>query len=155
MRPRNTETKAIAPKILAESSEWYAKMFSTLNAGATFVLDSFPNFYAQTLSEMRGMFTQGELCMILDVLNGHGTILLTYGSAPGPAGHHITVSIADSFDLYPGMYQEKWDIKDKDDFINRINNLPRFFKVCLEVWAAGFWENHESTTPEEWSAPLL
>jgi len=155
MKPKSKELRSIAPKITSEAADWYAKMFQTLNAGATFVLDAFPTFYSQTLSEMRGIFSRGELCMIMDVLNGHGTLLLAFGTSSGLIGQHINLSIADSFDLYPGQYQDKWDIPDAQDFMRRLSERSRWQLVCLEIWAAGFWEQHESITPDEYCKDLL
>lgn len=153
MEKKSTETRAIAPKIRQGSAQFYERMFPSLNAGATWILEEFPALYGMTLAEMRGKFTRGELCMILDVLNGHGTILAYGGS--GLAGQHVGLSIYDSFRLYPGMYEEKWDVA-ADSLNGKLSECTRWQLVCLEVWAAGFWEEaHRDTSPDEWAKPLL
>jgi hypothetical protein len=154
LKPKNKKDRAIAPKITEEAAEWYSKMFQSLNAGATFVLDNFPSFYWHALSEMRGTFSRGELCMILDVLNGHGAVLL-YMSHPGGAGQHLLLSISDSFALYPGNYEEAWEIPDAKDFMRRLSERSRWQLICLEIWAAGFWEQHETVTPDEYCKQLI
>lgn len=154
MEKKQNKPIAVAPKIRAEAADFYAAHFPSLNAGATFVLDAFPTIFMATLAEVRGVFSVGELSMILDVLNGHGT-LLAYGGA-GLSGQYIVPSIADSFHLYPGAYEEKWGISDPDGFIQRLAGLTRAQALCLEIWAAGFWEKKYLDTPvEEYCKPLL
>jgi hypothetical protein len=139
MRKKNQDLRAIAPKITEDAAQWYEDIFPSLNAGVTFMLEATPHLYAQGLSEMRGMFSRGELSMILDVLNDHGT-LMAYGSPGGLAGQHITLSISDSFRLHPGSYEDKWGISDADGFVRRLVGLGRWHLVCLEMWAARFWQ---------------
>lgn len=153
MEKRSTEIRALAPKIQEQAADWYGRMFPSLNAGATWILGELPYIYDVTLAEMRGTLTRGELCMVLDVLNGHGSIL-AYGGH-GLAGQSLPLSIADSFRLYPGEYEGKWGVDEKA-MNEKLSRLTRWQLVCLEVWAAGFWEQaHKETTPDEWCKPLL
>ena len=143
MEKKTNDTRAIAPKIQGESAEFYSKMFPSLNAGATWILEEFPHLYRATLAEMRGKFTRGELAMILDALNGHGAIL-AYGGR-GLGGQHIRLSIYDSFELYPGMYEGKWSV---DKWLNdKLALLSRWQLTCLEIWAAGFWKGGYQNIP--------
>lgn len=142
---------SIGPKIGKGAADFYKEFFGKINPGATWVLEEFPHLFRITLVEMRGRFTAGELSMILDVLNGN--IMLASG-AHGLAGQHVLLSVADSFDLYPGMYEDKWDLE-KVDFLDKLGSLSRFQATCLELWAAGFWEKYQETTVEEYCKSLL
>lgn len=143
-----------APKIRQSAADFYAAHFPSLNAGATFVLDAFPTIFMATLAEIRGKFSLGELSMVLDVLNGHGTLLAFGGS--GLAGQYIVPNIEDSFRLYPGQFEDKWGIDNPEDFVNRLNSLTRAQSLCLEIWAAGFWEKkYMNTAVEEYCKPLV
>jgi len=156
MKKKNSDLRAIAPKIRQETAEWYENGFPSLNAGVTFVIESIPHLYQVALGEMRGMFTRGELNMILDVLNGHGA-LLAYSSPAGLVGQHITLSIVDSFKLYPGSYEDKWGIDDPKGFVDRLAQRSRWDLACLEIWAARFWEGDYDAPDavDRHCAPLL
>lgn len=146
--------KAIAPKIDERAAQWIADTFPTLNAGATWLLNEMPHLYAVTLHGLkeRCLFSSGELKMILDVLNGHGNLLAFGGT--GLAGQYIVLSIADSFKLYPGSYEDKWGIDDAAGFVDRLSDLTRWELCCLEMWAAGFWQNHETTNIDEYCGKI-
>lgn len=138
---KKAEKKAIAPRIQEATAEWIERMFPSLNAGATMILDAFPHLILSSLDEIKGKFSRGELMMMIDVLNGHGTVIC-FGSAP-LLGGYLHLSIFDSFRLYPGMYEEKWHIENKDDYLSRIASLTRAQLASLEIWIAGLWEKCE------------
>lgn len=127
--------KSIAPKIEASSADWISSMFPSLNAGATFILEAMPNIYRRSLYEIDGQFAENELIAILDILEEQGGKI----SAP-TAGRTLPFKIEDL-------------CRDNDEysesFSNRINDLPRIHLVCLEIWAASFWQQKEKTR-EEW-----
>lgn len=153
MKPKTQEKKAIAPKITSDAADWYGRVFPNLHSGATFILDAVPHLYAQSLAELRGRFSRGELGMIMDVLNGHSAVLVYLGS-PSLVGQHLDLSMADSFALYPGLYEDKWDIPDPQGFLARIAALCRWHRVCLEIWAAAFWQQHELLDLESYIGEL-
>ena len=127
--------KSIAPKIEHAAAEWISSMFPSLNAGATFILEAMPNMYRQSLSEIGSQFMDNELSAIIDILKEQGGKI----SAP-MAGRTLPLKIEDlcrDNDEYP------------ESFSNRINDLPRFHLVCLEIWAASFWQQKDKTR-EEW-----
>lgn len=143
-----------APKITDEAAEFYRKYFPvSFNASLTFVLDAFPSFYTRTLAEMRGVFSRGELGLILDVLNGHGMLLLSSHHAPALIGQHIALEIHDALCLTPGL-AETWKIDDIFGLMERINRLTIFQKICIEIWASGFWKYHNIEL-NEWIKPLI
>lgn len=123
--------KNIAPKIENGAAEWISSMFPSLNAGATFILEAMPDIYRKSLEEMN--FIDEELMMILDVLQDHGKTMCR-GSAD-MAGRYLPLKIADT---------------ENETLLNHINDLPRFSIVCLEIWAANFWQQGGNKTKEEW-----
>jgi hypothetical protein len=100
-------------------------------AGALYVIDAFPALYQRTLADMRGIFSEAELSLILDIHNG---TLLT----PGIAGQHIGIAVRDSIELDGS--DKKWDI-DGLSMIGKVEQLPIFSRACLELWAVGYWES--------------
>lgn len=129
--------KNIAPKIENGAAEWISSMFPSLNAGATFMLEAMPDIYRQSLAEMN--FDNDELVIIIDVLKDHNKTMCK-GSA-SMAGRYLPLKIKDAC--------RDHDHDDPESFPFRINNLPRFHVVCLEIWAANFWQQKEKTR-EEW-----
>ena len=123
--------KNIAPKIENGAAEWISSMFPSLNSGATFILEAMPDIYSKSLEEMN--FIDEELMMILDVLQDHGKTMCR-GSAD-MAGRYLPLKIADT---------------ENETLLNHINDLPRFSIVCLEIWAANFWQQGGNKTKEEW-----
>ena len=98
--------------------------------------------YQESVNSARQKFTPGELSMMLDVMNS------TYVDAIS-VGHGLTANIRDAFALDPGMYEEKWDIKDPKAMVEKLNGLPPFHLSCLEIWANSYWYGDEfSETPD-------
>jgi hypothetical protein len=94
--------------------------------------DCFAQLYIESASELRKRFSRGEIGMMIDVMNG--TMLDERFS-----GESLIVNVLDSFDLYPGMYEEKWDIE-KDSFLKKLLPLSPFERTVLETWVVDFWE---------------
>ena len=125
--------KPIAPRISDKAAEFLSKSFRSLNAGAEYVIDSFPVLYTRTLYELKfrltNKLTRGELSLIIDIFNA--TALTS-----SLAGQHIIASVEDGCDL-DGL-DEKWDIR-KIKLTEKLKSLPIFSLACLEIWANGFW----------------
>jgi hypothetical protein len=155
MRSKDTRKEvAVSPKIDSATAAFYDENFPSRNAGVACAIEILPPLYRSALAEMRGRFSAGELSMILDVQNGSAAIMV-YGQG-GLAGQHLPLSLADSFHLYPGAYEEKWQIADPQGFLARVAALTRFQVAALEIWAAAFWEKHLDSTPvEDYCAQLL
>ncbi len=78
--------------------------------------------------------TPGELSMLLDIYNG--TALM-----PGTIDRNaLDLQVRDSFDLYPGMYEEKWRT-DRTVMLGKIAGLSDWQAVCLQIWAVEFWSS--------------
>jgi len=88
---------------------------------------------SQACDMARRKFTRGEQSMLIDIFNG--TAL-----TPGILGQHLAAQIEDSFRLYPGIYEEKWGVNEKE-MIDKIKiiSLDPVSAVFLELWAVGFW----------------
>ena len=146
--------KAIAPPISEASAKFYADQFTTLNYGTTYTLDSFPVLYQHTLHDLKGVFSEPELMLMIDVFNA--TALM-----PQLAGQHFEIQVRDGIEL-DGL-DEKWKI-DKEALLKKIEALPIFSIACLEIWANGFWYADEKTRAKkdlsgkefkEWVRPLF
>ena len=132
--------KAMAPRVPESAIEFYQQHWSSANGAAEWVLGSFPGMYHAALAEIRGRFSAGELSMLIDVANG--SALLIYSGA-GVVGSNLILSVDDSFRLYPGQFEEKWQIEWKP-MMAKMESLTRFQLTALEVWAGSFWEgDHE------------
>jgi hypothetical protein len=125
--------KAIAPHISEASAKFYAEIFANLHTGATYALDSFPPLYRRTLQDLKGIFLEPELMLMIDVFN---STALT----PALAGQHLEIQVADGIEL-DGL-DEKWKV-DKEKILKKISALPLFSAACLEIWANGFWYANE------------
>lgn len=91
----------------------------------------FLSVITQAMDMARRKFTRGEQLMLIDIFNG---TMLT----PGILGQHLTAQVEDSFDLYPGQYEEKWKV-DRKEMVEKIASLDPATSVFLELWAVGYW----------------
>lgn len=124
--------KKIAPMITDWSAAFYEETFKNLNAGSMFVLDAFPTLYKRALFDLKGIFTRGELCLMIDLFNG---LILT----PQIAGQHIAIEVKDGIELE--SLDKKWEVN-KDEILVKLEGLDifPFKKACLEIWLRAFWD---------------
>jgi hypothetical protein len=123
------EKKKISPRIEDQSREFLSTNFSTLNAGAEYVLDGFPMLYNRALHEMRGHFLEGELSFLVEAFKE--TKL-----SPQLAGQQFKIFCDDAMTFR--KLDDKWKIK-KDVFLKKIQDVTSFQIACLEIWAKKFW----------------
>lgn len=133
MKLQKKTPTSVSPKIQPETAAWLKAAYGSVNRGAAYACDLLPGAVKRTLAEIKGQFSKGELGMILDIMNG------TVIDPADMAGQWILPNLEDAFFLDPGMYEEKWDIPDSADFINRFKGLTHFQKIALEAWVALFW----------------
>jgi hypothetical protein len=153
MERKEIKHRGVSPKILQTTADWYARFFETTNQGVTWALEEVPYLYQAILTELRGQLTKGELSMILDIMNG----TMFFHGHGGMAGQYLRIGIQDSFDLYPGVYEDKWKT-DKTKFMGKLQAMTRFQVACLELWDAGCWNQHivgNGVDMNEWIQPLL
>ena len=123
------EKKKISPRIEDQSREFLSTHFSTLNAGAEYVLDGFPMLYNRALHEMRRHFSDGELSFLVEAFKD--TKL-----SPQLAGQQFKIFCDDAMTFR--NLDDKWNIK-SDVFLKKIENITSFQAACLEIWAKKFW----------------
>jgi hypothetical protein len=124
------QKKRVAPYLSDNTIEFYRKIFGSASNGLTIVAGSWPDIYTQTLREIGGVFTVGEISMLIDIYNGH---------ALSPAGlDSLHIQVQDSFDLYPGVYEDKWQAQ-REDMLRKVDALTIQQRACLEIWAVAFW----------------
>lgn len=140
--------KNIGPRISDGSGEYLEKYFQSLNFGAQFVLEAWPVLHLFALKEMRGVFSPGELKLIIDVHNGFmPTAQIT--------GQGILAQVMDGCEL--DRLGAKWDV-DQKEIAKKIAYLKTFQRHALEIWAYAFWYggNGDSTKDlEEYIKALL
>lgn len=129
-----------APRILDKSTDFYKLTFETLNAGLEFILDSFPRLYRQTIFDLRGKFTRGELMLLIDVNNG--TML-----SPDTIGWSAAANAVDGIKL--DRLDKKWNINGKA-FVAKLQTLTIFELACLELWVQTFWNQDKHNNIEEY-----
>jgi len=139
-----------APRIGDKSAEWYPSVFSSLNAGLEYAADAWPVLYRQTMFNLKGRFTRGELMLIIDVFNSTALTSIL-------AGQQIDIQVADGIAL--DELDKKWEI-DGNALNRKIAELGMFEAACLEIWANGFWYGKtqvdaDNSDVEAWAAQLL
>jgi len=123
----------IGPRISAAAKDFYAGHFSSVNAGASYVLEAWPGLYRATMIEMRGLFSRNELMLFLDVSNGR---VLTSGMA----GYHLLADVFHAVNLDGSGL--RWGI-DKTELLAKLSGLLRFQIAVLELWAQESWRRED------------
>ena len=134
----------VSPRIDAVTERFLEENFRSKGGGAEYALEAFRTSHRWALAEIQGIFTAGELAMVLDISNG---VLLTAGIC----GQHIGAGVSDSFALYPGMYERNHGVE-KGPMLNKIRKLTHFQRVALEIWASAFWKTEQDL--DEYVKPL-
>ena len=117
----------IGPSISTNTVEFFGKNFSTVNAGASYALESFPTLYRRTLSKLKGTFAEEELGLIIDVFNKENL-------TPSIAGQHLTVYCDDGLALDGNKRKV-----DPQKLNEKLYKLSIFDAAVLEVWAVSFY----------------
>lgn len=116
--------------------------------GCGYIVDAFRSLYRQTLIKIKGQFSQGEIFLMIDVVNG---LMLT----PQIAGQHILANVAD------GIALDRLEIQHNiggPELIKKLEAISIPERALLELWLKGFWEQHgtsKSIPLEEYIKPLL
>ena len=106
------------------------EMFQGPGTALEFMLESWRYIWRHTLISMKGVFSEDELKLILDIHNSHMLTPIMYGS------NALAVGISDSISL--DNMAEKWAVGPAQ-IIERARSLNPIQAFCLEVWAVGFW----------------
>ena len=123
------EKKKISPRIDDQSRVFLSNHFSTLNAGAEYVLDSFPMLFKRALHEMRGIFSDKELSFLVEAFKEPKL-------SSQLAGQQLRLFCNDAITF--GKIDDKWEIEG-EVFSKKIETRTSFQLACLEIWAKKFW----------------
>lgn len=97
--------------------------------GAGYVVEAFPSLYKRTLEHLKGKFSEAELKLLCDSMNGMAL-------SSQLAGQHIGLSVADAMRL--DALDTKWKV-DAETLNAKIAALCPFECAVLELWVARFW----------------
>lgn len=129
MKTNKRQRRTVSPRISEQTEGEITNTFKNLTGGAKYILEAWPGLYRKTLYDLKRRFSRGELMLMIDVMNG------TFLTA-GIAGQQIGLNVNDGINL-DGL-DKKWKI-DKNELLNKINNLSIFEAACLEIWIRAFW----------------
>ena len=112
----------IGPRINFASYDFFTKTFGNLNSGTKYILDVFPALYNLTLREMKGIFTEEELRMMLEVVNSNEF------SIPGMGfpGKFLLKTVVHHLEEGNQYFNWKVDIKTITDEFDRLTNFQAF-----------------------------
>lgn len=112
----------IGPRINFASYEFFTKTFGNVNNGTKYLLDVFPALYNLTLREMKGIFTEEELRMMLEVVNSNEF------SIPGMGfpGKFLLKTVVHHLEEGNQYFNWKVDIKTITDKFDRLTNFQAF-----------------------------
>lgn len=131
--------------ISERTSNFIDTWFDKRNPGIEFILETFYYTYNHALAEIKGLFTDAELNLIIDAFNG---TLLT----PQIIGQHLLPQMEDSCKFE--FLDEKWEVK-KDDLLKKISGLTNFQKAAVEMWATTLWQKHNGEKIDKFKKILL
>jgi len=132
--------KRTSPRISEATESWLSETFSSLSGGAEYILEATAAVYRRTVIDMKDNFSKEELSLLIDIHNGH---MLT----PGHAGQGVTFGVSDSI-RYDGT-DKKWSVDGKS-LIEKLNAMSLPEKMFLEIWAKGYWQQHDKIEIEEY-----
>lgn len=137
--------RQVSPKIEDRAAAFYSTHFTSLNQGVTYTLESFPTIYRRTLAELHGQFTEAELSLLLDLVNG---LMLTAQFA----GQHLYHEVADGISL--DLLDKKWRV-DGASLLSKLRAITVGQTAILEIWARAFWSQNPLPELADWCRPLL
>jgi hypothetical protein len=120
-------TVCVGPRIKEASAGFFAETFGNLNGGTKYILDVFPALYNLTLREMKGIFTEEELRILLEVVNSNEN------SFPGMGfpGKFMMKTIFWNLEMGNEYFTWKVDIKAIKDKFDR---LTHFQALAFIIW---------------------
>lgn len=125
---------SVGPKIEKKTYAELRELFGNANAGVTWTAEAIPHLYKRALSEIRGRFTEHELKLMIEALNG--TIL-----TPMLASQHLLLGVHDSIEM--SRLDKKWEV-DRVEVLGKITALTSFQRAMLEIWIWRYLDGCES-----------
>ena len=120
----------IGPRISETTRDCLARLWPTANAGAEWILGSFPNLYERTLVELKGHFVKEELVLVLDIAD-----LIVF--FPEMAGQMLLHCLMDPLTL-PVLRANCDDTIDFDHLEQKVRSLRHYQRTVLEIWAQAY-----------------
>lgn len=102
------------------------------------IIASSKAIHIRSMVKLKGMFSQAELSLIIDVMNG--TRL-----SPAMPGETLRGNVPDGIAL--DRLDEKWEI-DGQALVEKITGLGIAEAATLELWANGFWYGNHDELPD-------
>lgn len=119
----------VAPRLQESVEKFLDENFRSKNFGAEYILTAWGPLYRRTLADLKGVFSRGELMLLIDSFN---STMLT----PGLSGQHLLAHVEDSIDL--DHLDEKWEVC-RTELVAKVEALPIFSRTAMELWANGYW----------------
>lgn len=128
VRPR-PERKTISPRIDGVTRDWLTTVFSSATVGAEWCLEWASRVLDRALYNLKGRFTEAELCALVDMHNAHTL-------APRMSGSdHLALMVSDSA---PDGLPEKWGYE-TIELVDKVLGLPDTQAAALALWACAYW----------------
>ena len=121
--------KKITVIIKDETYDFFYELFKSPDEGVRNMLEAIVPLYKKSLGEIAGIFTRGELYLIIDVFEG-----MTLKA--GDAGTYLLDECLDA--LHTQQMALKWNI-DSGQFQKKLGVLTSFQSAALEFWANAYW----------------
>ena len=123
----------ITVRLMPDTEKWLAETFERKSPGAEMVLEMAQGLYRRMMRDLKGVFTEEELLLMIDVLN---STLLT----PRMAGEHLLADCEDAIKLdgLDGLHGV-----DPGKFLEKLRGLSPYQVAWLEIWVKAYWWHHE------------
>jgi hypothetical protein len=133
--PINTK---VSGDISEKAATYLSNTFRTKHAGLLYVLEVFPALHRYCVKALKGAFTSGELCLIVEAFWDQYL-------QPEMAGEQLKAKVEKAIVL--GRKDEKWGIQPKK-LMAKIAALPLPERIFLEIWAAQCWLRGYTDIPD-------
>ena len=130
------EKTQVNVRLEAEAAEALGAYADTLTGAATLACGLMPIVVARGLAELRGRFTEAELKLVLDALNGVGLGLLYSPSGAALAGQHLVITVRDAIEL--NAADAKWGVFGST-LVEKLEGLSVLHRIALELWTVRLW----------------
>lgn len=118
----------VTPRLDESTIEFMLKYFPSLNRGVEHFVNSMPVIVGKTLHQIKGVFSENELQLLVEAMNGANLSTKNTSNLQGSVQDAI-----EAFDL---------DIEFKVDsvkIIDKLNRLSLLELLSLEIFLYGFW----------------
>ena len=125
----------ISPRVDKRALHALTTLFGGPYPGISFAVEAFPGLYAETLKELRGVFTRDELLYLISLSELHWP--------DAPLAGYLSLSDVERALTRP------------PEILAKLGGLTVFQRATLEVWAAGYLHRTTEAEREVWLSNLL